>query len=238
MSVSNRGLPLLLFVMLLCAGGGACGSPPAGVSDLPLVELPVQSDSPDLVILLSGDGGWVGLVRVVGGVLNQSGISVVGFDCLKYFWAQRTPEETAVDLERVLAYYLEAWRKKRVVLAGYSRGADVLSPVIVRLPQSRRKQIGLLALVGPATTVQFVPTALGILNIQTSAPVLQVMPELEMLRGTRIVCFYGSDERDTLCSSMDPSLAECIELQGGHHLGGEFETIGRRIAAELGADKR
>lgn len=108
MSVSNRGLPLLLFVVLMCAGGGACGSPPAGVSDLPLVELPVQSDSPDLVILLSGDGGWVGLVRVVSGVLNQSGISVVDF---------ATSTLLLLVLKAPMAQFRTAWFVESVVSA-------------------------------------------------------------------------------------------------------------------------
>jgi type IV secretory pathway VirJ component len=228
----------LLLIALLHPGGAVAWSSPADVSDLPLVELPVQSDSSDLVVLLSGDGGWAGLVRDVSAALNQNGLSVVGFDCLKYFWGQRTPEQTAADLERVLAHYLASWNKKTVVLAGYSRGADVLPAVIGRLPPERRKQLRLLALIGAATTVQFQPTALGLLDLRLSGTVLPLMPDLQRLRGLRILCFYGSDERDTICSSMDPGLAECLELQGGHHFGGDFEGIGRRIAAELGAGPR
>jgi type IV secretory pathway VirJ component len=240
LEVSGMNWTILLFVILLTLYGlgGLVWSSPAGVSDLPLVELPASSDSPDLVVLLSGDGGWAGLVRDVGAVLNQEGLSVVGFDCLKYFWAQRTPEQTAADLERVLAHYLAAWNKTGVVLAGYSRGADVLPAVTSRLPEPLRRKIRLLALIGAATTVQFERSALGLLNLRSSGPVLPVMPDLEKLRGIRILCFYGSDERDTICSSMDPGLAECVELQGGHHFGGDFDAIGRRIAAELASDPR
>jgi type IV secretory pathway VirJ component len=231
-------LPMMLLALALAAGAAgapAWGSPP-DVSDLPLVELPVLSDSPDLAVLLSGDGGWAGLVRDVSGVLNQNGVSVVGLDCLRYFWAKKTPEQTAADVERLLAHYLAAWNKKRVVLAGYSRGADVLPASTVRLPLERRGQIRLIALIGAATSVQFVPTALGILNLHDSGPSIPLMPDLEKLRGIRILCFYGSDEQDSICSSMDPRLAECVELQGGHHFGGDFETIGRRMASELATD--
>jgi type IV secretory pathway VirJ component len=230
-------LPVVLLVLFAAAGVTLWSVPPE-VSDLPLVELPVQSAAPELVVLLSGDGGWAGLVKDVSAVLNQSGFSVVGFDCLKYFWGQRTPEDTAADLERLLAHYLADWGKSRVVLAGYSRGADVLPSVTTRLPEGRQKQLRLLALIGAATTVQFQPTALGLLNLRLSGSVLPLMPDLEKLQGLRILCFYGTDEHDTLCSSMDPRLAECVELQGGHHFGGDFEVIGRRIAAELRAGSR
>jgi type IV secretory pathway VirJ component len=222
-----------LSALVLALAGGALWPSPPDVSDLPLVELPVQSDSPELVVLLSGDGGWAGLVRDVSAVLNDSGLSVVGLDCLRYFWARKTPEQTAADMERLLDHYLSVWHKTGVVLAGYSRGADVLPATAVRLPEERRSQIRLIALIGAATSVQFEPTALGILNLHVSGPTIPLMPDLEKLRGTRILCFYGSDERDTICSSMDPELAECVKLEGGHHFGGDFQAIGRRIAAEL-----
>jgi type IV secretory pathway VirJ component len=199
------------------------------------VELPVDSDSPDLVVLLSGDGGWAGLVRDVSSVLNQSGFSVVGLDCFKYFWRQRTPDETAADLERIVAHYLAAWHKKKVVLAGYSRGADVLPAVVTRLSESRREGIPLLALVGAAATVRFQPSAFGLLNLPVGGPALPLMPDLEKLRDMRVLCFYGSEERDTICSTMSPTVATCVELPGGHHFGGDFEAIGRRIVAELQA---
>ena len=91
---------------------------------------------------------------------------------------------------------------------------------------------------GAATSVQFEPTALGLLNLHLSGPTIPLMSEIEKLRGLHILCFYGSDEKDSICSSMDPKLAQCVELQGGHHFGGDFTTIGRRIVAELSADTR
>jgi type IV secretory pathway VirJ component len=223
----------LLSALLLALAGGALWPSPPDVSDLPLVELPVQSDSPEVVVLLSGDGGWTGLVRDVSAALNASGLSVVGLDCFRYFWKRKTPEQTAADMERLLDHYLSLWGKTGVVLAGYSRGADVLPATVVRLPEERRNQIRLIALIGAATSVQFVPTALGILNLRVPGPAIRLMPDLEKLRGTRILCFYGSEERDTICSSMDPQLAECVKFEGGHHFRGDSQAIGRRIAAEL-----
>jgi type IV secretory pathway VirJ component len=232
--------PWLVVALLILApaGGAFLWSAPADVSDLPLIELPAQGNSPELVILLSGDGGWAGLVHDVSAVLNSNGLSVVGFDCLKYFWGRRTPEETAADLERVLAHYLAAWNKESIVLAGYSRGADVLPAVTTRLSPERRSQVRLLVLIGAATTVQFQPSALGLLNLRLSGAVLPLMPDLEKLRGVHILCFHGADEEDSICGSMDPSLAECVTLQGGHHFGGDYDQIGRRIASELASGSR
>lgn len=54
------------------------------------------------------------------------GIPVVGFDSLRYFWKKRTPEGLAADLDRVLRYYGRHWGKSKLILIGYSQGADVL----------------------------------------------------------------------------------------------------------------
>ena len=43
----------------------------------------------------------------------------------KYFWTNRTPEQTAKDLERIIRQYLALWKKEKVVLIGYSLRADI-----------------------------------------------------------------------------------------------------------------
>ena len=50
----------------------------------------------------------------------------------------------AGDLARIIRHYLQAWNKKRVVLIGYSLGADVLPFLANRLPEdvSRPHRIG------------------------------------------------------------------------------------------------
>ena len=54
------------------------------------------------------------------------GVAVVGFNSLKYFWKEKTPEDTAADLARVVQHYSEAWNRHRVMLIGYSFGAGLL----------------------------------------------------------------------------------------------------------------
>ena len=50
----------------------------------------------------------------------------MGLDSLRYFWSPRTPDGLAADTNRMILYYLTHWAKKRVLLIGYSQGADVL----------------------------------------------------------------------------------------------------------------
>jgi type IV secretory pathway VirJ component len=60
-----------------------------------------------------------------------------------------------------------------------------------------------------------------------------VRPEVEKLKGLRILCFYGRDDDDALCRQLDPALATNLELEGGHRVGRGFERIVESILMEL-----
>src|SRR5258706_184204 len=124
---------------------------------LPVIEVPVPAGttSDTLVVLVSGDGGWAKIDKDISAVLAATGMPVVGLNALQYFWTKRTPETAAADLDSLLTTYLANWRKSRVVLVGYSRGADVLPAMVARLPLEMRSKISLLALLGPSPRVQF-----------------------------------------------------------------------------------
>jgi type IV secretory pathway VirJ component len=230
MKAMVRQVLRLAALLVACASAGA---QPGGVADLPLSEFPVESGRPYLAVFLTGDGGWADLDRQVSARLVAGGIPVVGWNSLKYYWIQRSPEEASRDLERILGYYLAKWKKTDVVLVGYSRGADVLPFLASRLPSASLKRVRLLALLGPATSNRFEPLTTEYTHLGAQAPALPLAPEVEKLRGLRILGFYGAEETDSLCKGAASGLLECIELSGGHHFGGSFAQIAERILAEL-----
>ena len=79
------------------------------LQDLPLEVHPAARRSDTLVILMSGDGGWQEVEQQVTRQFNDSGVSVVGLNSLKYFARKRTEAETASDTERVIAVYRKRW---------------------------------------------------------------------------------------------------------------------------------
>ena len=100
-------------------------APPAELAGLPLVELPSAAAGERFAVLLSGDGGWAGIDKGIAEALVQKDVPVVGFDSLRYFWSPRTPEGLARDLDRVIRYYAARWKRKEVILIGYSRRGRV-----------------------------------------------------------------------------------------------------------------
>jgi type IV secretory pathway VirJ component len=203
------------------------------LKDLPLVEVPPQGPSRDVMaVILSGDGGWAGIDRELGNTLASHGVPVVGLNSLQYFWTGRTPAGAAHDLERILRHYLAAWDKRSTVLIGYSLGADVLPFLANRLPHETLNRVKLIALLGPEPSVDFEFHVTDWLGFPSKNPSHPVLPEVEKLRGNNILCFYGDDEGDSLCKKLDASLARVVMLKGGHHFGGDYRTIAEAILKE------
>jgi len=204
----------------------------AEVKDLPLIELPVKTtDSRSLAIIVSGDGGWANIDREIGNYLSEKGIPVVGWNSLQYFWKKRTPEESAKDLKRILEHYLATWKKGNAILIGYSFGADVLPFMVSRLPAELQQKVQVIALLGLDKEADFEFHVTDWINVSsdTASP---TQPEIEKIKGPHVLCFYGENETDSLCTTLDPKVAIRIPISGGHHFGGDYQGIALRILSE------
>ncbi len=204
------------------------------LKDLPLVEVPsAGKDSNVLAVIISGDGGWAGIDRELGNTIASHGIPVVGLNSLYYFWTRRTPGGSAKDLERIILHYLSAWHKERVILIGYSLGADVLPFMVNRMPEEILKKVQVTALLGLDKTADFefhITDWVDGAHAKTSLP---VYPELEKLKELKVLCFYGKEEEDILCKSLKQSTAKVIPLKGAHHFGGDYKAIAEIILKEM-----
>jgi type IV secretory pathway VirJ component len=206
---------------------------PASMDGLPAIEVPaVHPKGNALAIILSGDGGWVSIDKELGHTLSQAGIPVVGFNSLHYFWTSRQPQEMANDLTRIIDHYTAAWGRQRIILVGYSRGADVLPFMVSRLPPTLRGRINLVALLGPGHKTSFefhVTDWLGSADHGTDQP---LAPEMDKIHDVDILCIYGEHDKDNLC----PDLAHqhnvtLMKTGGGHHFGGDYDHIANAILA-------
>ena len=137
--------------------------PPAQkVVGVPLIEVParVVSGEPrdEMAVLLSGDGGWAETDKGLADRLSKGGIPVVGWNSLRYFIRSKKPDRVARDLEGVLQVYLPLWQKEKVILIGYSFGADVMPFLVSRLPPELAKKVSLVVLMGPTRIADFIST--------------------------------------------------------------------------------
>ena len=126
----------------------------SGVGDLPLSVTPA-APGPLLAVLLTGDGGWAAGDKSMAKALAERGIAVVGLNSARYLERAPTPDAAASDLERIVRHFLETWQRERVVLIGYSRGADLVPFMLSRLPADLRNKVVLAALLGPGEWASF-----------------------------------------------------------------------------------
>jgi type IV secretory pathway VirJ component len=201
------------------------------LSDLPVVEVPARGAAPSdaFAIIMSGDGGWAGLDQDVAAALSANGIPVVGLDSLRYYWTARTPEGLATDTDRLIRYYLAHLDKQRVLLIGYSQGADVLPFAVNRLPEATRAHVALAAVMGMSEHALFEFHLTSWVSDDNSGPA--TMPEINRIAGIPVLCIYGVDENDSLCPKLDPEKFKIVKLKGGHHFDGDYANLARQILA-------
>jgi Type IV secretory pathway, VirJ component len=211
--------------------------PAADFAALPLVEMtPAVTNKPAnpkdvFAVMLSGDGGWAGLDRGVAERLQARGIGVVGWDSLRYFWAERTPDAAAQDLDRVIRHYARAWNRSRVLLIGYSQGADVLPFMVNRLPAATRALVAASALVAVGADASFRVTVGNWIGVRPAGR--PVAPELDDTRLGRAVCVYGADDKDAGCPRFTTPALRKIVLPGGHHFDGDYGRVADAVLSAL-----
>ena len=235
-------LRTLLHTLLLAPGlASAQGVPrPApDVSDLPIVEVRATGHTGTLVIFLSGDGGWADIDRQIGQTLAQRGVDVIGFDLRSYLRSgKRNADGTAADVQRVALHYLSLWGDSRLVIAGYSRGADFAPFVATRLSPDLRSRLALVAMLGLQEHASFRYRFSDLWATTTNPKDAPILPELERLRGTNMLCVYGTKEDESLCREVDPRLVYPVAKVGGHHFDGDYKALTDLIIARMGLAAR
>jgi len=210
-------------------------APSPGVDDLPLIEQPATHGDAGLplVLLLTGDGGWAGLDRGMAAELGARGLPVVGLSTLKYYWKARTPEESARDVARVLDHYLASWKRQRVLLIGYSFGANVLPFIVNRLSPELRARIAGVALLGLDANTSFEIRVSGWLP-GASIGELPVKPEIDKLAGLRAMCLYGKGETHDPCATFAGPTLHAVTVGSGHHFSGAYAQLADAVLQGLG----
>ncbi len=119
----------------------------------------------------------------------------MGWDSLRYFWTARTPDGVARDLDRTLRYYAAHWNRHRVLVIGYSQGADVLPFAVNRLPDTTRRMILTTTLLGLGRNAAFefhlsnwVGPAAGVAILPEYRKMARATPCVCSAPGTRILC--------------------------------------------------
>lgn len=213
----------VVFILILFCGNSAHSQVKAAISDLPVIIIPAKKPGADLMVLfITGDGGWNTFSQNLGNQFAADGVPVVALNSLKYFWSRKTPEETTQAVVALIDQYSAAWKKKNILLCGYSFGADVMPFIYNRLPEAIKERVARIQLLSPSAYTDF-EVHVSYLFMSKK---MSVATEVQKINKP-IICFYGEDEKDKPLENIRMANFKTIILNGEHHYEKSFAEIAR-----------
>jgi type IV secretory pathway VirJ component len=202
--------------------------------DLEALELPLVLrlvERPRACLLfISGDGGWSNLDKTLVDHLAQHGISTVAINTLKYFWSEKSPDQVASDLKRLVDV---CGRDGLPLFAGgYSFGAEVM-PVVLDRPELKTIFAGLV-LVSPGPHASFEVSVLDWLRTKEKPTPYGVLEHARALSGLPIYCTAGEKDEESICPDLrgGPD-REVALLPGAHHYSGQYDRLAVAVVTFL-----
>ncbi|WP_207422854.1 AcvB/VirJ family lysyl-phosphatidylglycerol hydrolase [Desertivirga brevis] len=181
-----------------------------------------------MVLLLSGDGGWLEFNDKLAVEFSKNGYNTLGFNSRTYFWRSRSPEEASRDLTKLIARYARAWNATQIVLAGYSFGADVTPFVYNRLPENLKKRVVAIQLLSPFLSTDFKVHFSDLIGPGKDDRTYKVKNEVAKIR-IPVYCFYGEEEEPKSLLGIKRRNFILTLVQGDH----EYENAYKQIVNSL-----
>lgn len=202
-------------------------------TNLPLTI--IHSDAKEnlpLAFMISGDGGWTSFDQKLGEQFSKAGIPVVGLDAQDYFWNTKTPQKSAQDISNAINHYLQQWNKNSFILVGYSFGASVVPFIAGNFPNELKEKIKGVYSLSPDETADFEIHLLDMAGISSDEK-YNVINEINKIKSLNPVCFFGSEESETVRKTFETSVSKVILLAGDHHFDNNFVSIVESVLKNL-----
>ena len=197
---------------------------------LPLLEFKSTGNSDYYVIFLTGNGGYRKLAHSLTNYLISKNVSVLALNTKKYFWREKKPAQIACDLESLIDRYNVKWGMNKVVLVGYSMGAEVIPFVVNSMEDKHREELSDLILIGPWQKATFRINLLDyFMEVNKGADIYTELQQMKTKTGY-IIC---DDNKISICHKDLEGVIDHDILTGGHHFGGDYVTLSKLIGKRL-----
>jgi type IV secretory pathway VirJ component len=204
---------------------------PAQTTSLPLSLHSSADTSKPLIFYISGDGGFNKFSSSFMQILNKQGYAVIGLNAKDYFWSKKKPQDAAHTIEAVINETNKQWKKKNIVLIGYSFGADVAPFILTHLSASIMSKVTHLILLSPSPKTDFEIHVLQMLgwgkNSGESVPA-----EINKVSNP-VTIIVGDDENEFPFTQLTIKNKRVIKMPGGHHYDGDVSTLCKQIVLQI-----
>lgn len=207
----------LCLMLLLCGMQRAAAQSPTGTAQLPVNIITSITDSTKpLVLYITGDGGWNRFSRTLSTAFARNGYPVVALNAKDYFWKKKAVAQVSTDVTHLIKTYQATFKRSKVILIGYSFGADVLPFVYNNLPAGLRSQVVNINLLSPSNYTDFEVHILGLFGASASSG-QSVATEINKITTKPLTLIFGKGESDFQLSQLKIKNFTHVILDGGHH---------------------
>ena len=184
-----------------------------------------------LLFYISGDGGFNKFSTSFMQSLNKEGYAVIGLDAKDYFWNKKRPQEAATAIEEVLNGSNKEWKKKNIVLIGYSFGADVSPFMLTHFSAALSNRINHLILLSPSAKTDFEIHVLQMLGWGKDAGESVPAEINKILKPVTII--VGDDENEFPFDQVTIKNKRIIKMPGGHHYDGDVDALCKQVIQQI-----
>lgn len=201
-------------------------------SDFPVTTWNDNSDKP-IIFYISGDAGFNSFSKSFAANLHAYGNDVFALNSKQYFWKKRTPLEAAQDCEKYLKNVIKNRKNKKIILLGFSYGADVSPFIYNRMDPEFQKSISQLIIIGPSKVNDF--------EIHLSEYILgekeygfSVLHEINNLKNVPFTLIVSDFEFYHFpINQITLKDYQFLHINGDHHYGGNTKMLAEKVHQEI-----
>jgi type IV secretory pathway VirJ component len=187
------------------------------VNDLPVQLSGSKGIHEELVLYLTGDGGWNNFNQQLVQQFEYQDYGVVTLNSRKYFWNEKSPDVFAHDFELLSNYYMKEWDKTSLTIVGYSFGADVAGFLTGRVSKELHNKIKKIVLLSPSSSTDFEIKMSDLMgNSDNKNRRYKVETEIEKT-DLPVICIFGKDEEMLLKGSLGKNKKITVNQVPGDH---------------------
>jgi type IV secretory pathway VirJ component len=200
-------------------------------TSLPLSLYPSADTTKPLIFYISGDGGFNKFSTSFMQSLNKEGYAVMGLNAKDYFWNKKKPQEVATAIEEAINGSNKEWKKKNIVLIGYSFGADVSPFMLTHFSPAFSNNISHLVLLSPSARTDFEIHVLQMLGWRKDAGESVPAEINKILKPVTII--VGDDENEFPFDQLTIKNKQVIKMRGGHHYDGDVDALQKEVVQQI-----
>ena len=196
--------------------------------DFPVSEWNSNTDKP-VIFYISGDAGFNTFSKTFSAELHRYGYDVFALNTKKYFWKKKSPLQASKDTENYLKEITKNRVNKKIIIIGYSYGADVAPFIYNRFDTDFKKNIQTLLIIGPSKVNDFEIHLEEYITgkMQHGYSVIKEINRIKNVPFTLVV----SDFEKEYFPKNEITLQNYrfVHLRGDHHFGGNTKMLADTI---------